>query len=223
MNFISIGGWCGTSIALNGLELIKTGSIPFDYVRSSIEGVIDCIENDFINFFPKEIKRDLRYPNWNAFIGQYIGFYHHNLLDNNIIESFKRKINRFDDKIKQNNCIFLRTIVQENCNDEIKHYQKLQQVIDNKYPNISYIICFIIPNQNVTQYYKNLDNRTFLFTLNDLSYNLDNLKNEYKPIFDFIIDNNLFINIPEPNNINIVLRPSRLWLVDGHPMVNYTN
>ena len=57
----------------------------------------------------------------------------------------------------------------------IKEYKKLQDVIDKKYPNISYIICFIIPNQPNTQYYKHLDNRTFLFTLNDTSYDNNNL------------------------------------------------
>ena len=86
---------------------------------------------------------------------------------------------------------------------------------------ISYIICFIIPNQKLSQYYKNLDDRTFLFTLNDTSYDNDNLKNEYKPIYDFIINNNLFINIPKQNNIEIINTPSRLWIIDGYPMVNY--
>jgi hypothetical protein len=144
------------------------------------------------------------------------------LLDNNVIESFKRKIIRFDDKIKKNNCIFLRTISTENYDNEIKYYKKLQDVIDKKYPNIFYIICFIIPNQTNTQYYKHLDNRTFLFTLNDKSCNNNNLKNEYKPIFDFITNENLFINIPNSNDIELNYNLStRLWLIDGYPMVNY--
>lgn len=224
MNFISIGGWCGTKIALKDLNLFNEPSLPFDSVRSSIEGIIDCIENDFINYFPKEIKIDNRFlPIWNGFVGEYVGFYHgnHNLSDKNVIESFQRKITRFDEKIKKNNCIFLRTIMRDNYDDELKYYKKLQDVINKKYPDISYIICFIIPNQKISQYYKNLDNKTFLFTLNDTSYNNNNLKNEYKPIYDFIINNNLFINIPEQNNIEIINRPSRLWLVEGYPMVNY--
>jgi hypothetical protein len=225
MNFISIGGWCGTKIALKELGLFNEPSLPFDSVRSSIEGIIDCIENDFQNFFPKEIKKDNRFlPRWVGFVGEYVGFYHqdHNLLDTNVIESFERKILRFDEKIKKNNCIFLRTIVRDNYHDELKHYKKLQNVIDKKYPNISYVICFIIPNQPTTQYYKHLDNRTFLFTLNDKSGKNSNLKNEYKPIFDFITNENLFINIPNSNDIEINYNLStRLWLVEGHPVVNF--
>ena len=224
MNFISIGGWCGTKIALKDLGLYNEPSLPFDSVRSSIEGIIDCIENNFENYFPKDIIKDNRFSNWAGFIGEYVGFYHnnHNLLDINVIESFKRKIIRFDEKIKKNNCVFLRTIARDNIDDEIKYYKKLQYAIDKKYPNILYIICFIIPNQEKTQYYKNVDNRTFLFTLNDKSMNNSNLKNEYKPIFDFIINENLFINIPNPNDIDIDKNLStRIWLVDGYPMVNF--
>ena len=223
MNFISLGGWCGTKVAISELGFSNEPSLPFDSVRTSIEGIIDCIENNFTNYFPKEIKKDDRFPNWAGFIGEYVGFYHHthNLYDNNVIESFTRKILRFDDKIKKNNCIFLRTIVRENYEDEIKHYKKLQFVIDKKYPNISYIICFIIPNQKESQYYKHLDSKTFLFTLNNITGITDNLKNQYKPIFDFIINENLFINIPKSNDIEIINSTSGLWLVDGYPMVNY--
>ena len=221
MNFISIGGWCGTKIALKDLGLFNEPSLPFDSVRTSIEGIIDCIQNNFQNYFPKEIKKDNRFQNYKGFLGEYVGFYHQDLLDKSVIENFERKIIRFDEKIKKNNCVFLRTIVRENYDDEIKYYKKLQDVIDKKYPDISYIICFIIPNQQNTQYYKHLDNRTFLFTLNDKSADNNNLKNEYKPIFDFIINENLFINIPNSNDIEIYDLSTRLWLVDGYPMINF--
>jgi hypothetical protein len=222
MNYISLGGWCGTKIALKDLGLFNEQSLPFDSVRSSIEGVIDCIENDFQNFFPSEIKKDDRFPNWIGFVGEYVGFYHHNhnVFDPNVIESFTRKFIRFDEKIKKNNCIFLRTIIRDNYDDEIKYYKKLQKVIDKKYPNISYIICFMIPNQDITQYYKKLDERTFLFALNDKTDN-SNLKNAYRPIFKCIINKILRNNIPNDNDMTIINTPSRLWIVDGYPVVNY--
>jgi hypothetical protein len=222
MNFISIGGWCGTFTSLRQLGLFDEPSLPFDSVRTSIEGIIDCIDNNFQNFLPKELKIDDRFSSYKPFLGEYVGFYHHNLLDINVINSFKRKIVRFYEKIKKNNCIFLRTIVRENYEDEIKHYKKLQDAIDKKFPNISYIICFIIPNQDNTQYYKYLDNRTFLFTLNDKTDFDKDLKDKYKPIMDFIINENLFINIPKSNDIEINSNlTTKLWLVDGYPMINY--
>jgi hypothetical protein len=102
-NFISIGGWCGTKYVLRELDLFNEPSLPFDSVRTSIEGIIDCFENDFKNYFPKELKIDNRFTSWVVFVGEYVGFYHnnHNLLDKNVIESFERKIIRFDEKIKK--------------------------------------------------------------------------------------------------------------------------
>jgi len=221
MNFIPIGGWCGTKIALKDSGLFNEPSLPFDSVRSSMEGIIDCIEHNFQHFYPK----DDRFPTWVGFIGQYVGFFHanHNLLDKVVIDSFERKIARFDEKIKKNNCIFLRTIVRDNYEDEIKQYKRFQEVVDKKYPTISYIICFIIPTQPVTQYYKNLDSRTFIFTVNDTSSHNGNLKDEYKPIFDFISNENLFTTIPSPNDITIIPAPSpsRFWLLNGYPVVNH--
>ena len=116
---------------------------------------------------------------------------------------------------------FLRTICRDDYNDEIRHYKELQDAINKKYPNINYIVVFIIPNQDVTQYYKELDNKTFIFTLNDLSRDDNIVRVEHKIIYDFIKENNLFVKIPEPNNIEIIERPSRFWLVEGNPMVDY--
>ena len=220
VNFISLGGWCGTKIALKDAGLFDKPSLPFDDVRTSIEGVIDCIENDFRNYFPKEIKKDVRFPNWIGFVGDYVGFYHkeHDLFDKKVIESFERKIRRFGDSVKENNCVFLRTVVRDN---EIDQYKRLQAVIDERFPGISYIICFIIPNQDNTQYYKNLDDRTFLFTLNDKTRDDDNESiGDYTPIFNFIKSKNLFVDIPVSNDIILQPVSSRIWLVDGHPMVN---
>lgn len=222
MNFISIGGWCGTKMALKELGLFNDPSLPFDSVRSSMEGIIDCIDTDFANFFPKVIQRDNRFQKiYSGFLGEYIGFYHdtHNLSEQGVVEAFERRFVRFDEKIKKGNCIFLRTIVRDNYEDELQQYKKLQEVLDKKYPGVSYIICFIIPNQTSSQYYKELDNRTFIFTLNNKA-SLFNMQ-PYQPIFDFIKNNDLFTRIPNPNNDDIVLNlcSNRLWLVDGHPMV----
>ena len=196
-------------MALKEFKLFDEPSLPFDSVRSSLEGVIDCINTDFANFFPQEIKRDERFPKYYAFVGKYIGFYHHNhnLHDVSVIDSFKRKIVRFDEKVKKGGICFLRTVCKEG---ELDLYLDLQKALDTKYPGISYIICFIIPYQIANTYYKNLDNRTFIFTLH----------NSYGPIFDMIKNNDLFNNIPVPDlTVELKGMPSDLWMVDGYPMV----
>jgi hypothetical protein len=212
MRFISLGCWCGTTISLRGNNLYEE-ALPFDYIRSTFNGIIDCFENNYVNFLPKKIELDI-IPNYHytnkSFRGKYFGFYHHNLHDRKIINDFKRRIWRLIDILNSNTeIIFIRTIVTDDYNEEINLTDKFINVIRLKYPNLKFIIIFIIPNQETTQYYKNINNninnnKVYIFTLNDKSNINDNLKDEYKPIYDFILNNDLFNIIPENNNDIVV-------------------
>ena len=218
MNFISIGGWCGPKIALKTLGLFNEPSLPFDNVRTSIEGVIDCIGSDFKNFFPEEIKKDARFSNWAGFVGEHVGFYDptHNLFDPKVIASFERRFLRFGEKVRKGRCVFVRAVVRENCEGEIVHYKELQDVIDTKYPGLSYIICFIVGHQDVAGYHRHLDKRTFLFTVTTL----EATSQDYKVVFDFVMNQNLFDSVPDSTIDTPMVANPDFWLVDGHPMVN---
>lgn len=225
MNFISIGGWCGTKIALKELNMFNEPSLPFDSVRSSMKGVIDCMENDFKNYFPEVIAPDPRFG-FPVFISEHIGFYHvnHNLTDPNVIESFNRKFARFDEKIKQNRCVFVRTIVQPDYNVELNLRAKFHDMMKRKYPDISYVLCYIIPNQRETKYYTHLDDKTFVFMLHHSSYRGDSdLGNAYKPIFEYMLNTDLFNKVSTDLSNDLVPIGDYLWLVVGFPMVNYRN
>jgi hypothetical protein len=201
IEFISIGGWCGTKISLNQNGYLSP-SFPFDYVRSSILGVIDCFENDFLNYFPKDNVKNI-----NGFYSSLVcEFQHEDITCIDKINSFNRKIARFKKILNENKPIcFLRTICLNDYDNEIKYYKILQQAIEKSYPKLNYIICFIITKQTELSYYKNLDSKTFIFTINNTyTHNHDYLKHTYKYIFDFILNNNLFINIPNVNNINLI-------------------
>ena len=97
MRFISLGCWCGTTISLRGNNLYEE-ALPFDYIRSTFNGIIDCFENNYVNFLPKKIELDI-IPNYHytnkSFRGKYFGFYHHNLHDkkNIPIKCFNEKKN----------------------------------------------------------------------------------------------------------------------------------
>jgi hypothetical protein len=60
-----------------------------------------------------------------------------------------------------------------------------------------------------------------LFTLDDRYCGNKNIQKEYSPIFDFILREDLFNNIPISNDIEIINAPSKIWLVNGYPMVNF--
>jgi len=104
IKFISIGGWCGTKIALN-LNGYNNASYPFDYVRSSILGVIDCFENDFLNYFPTDKKKQQN----GYYLSKCCEFQHEDITNPNSIISYNRKITRFRETLNENNqiCFFL--------------------------------------------------------------------------------------------------------------------
>lgn len=208
--FVSLGGWCATkkSIMDNNINEFDK-PFPFDHVLSTFEGIINCFETNFKHFFPKKLELDVfenyRYNNISI-RGKYISFFHHNLFDQNTIDSFNRKIKRLDETLKSNieKIIFIRTIISKNYETEINQYKTFINIIDNKYPNLEYLLIFIIPEQPQTLYYKNLSEKVFIFTLDDIVHDWNTLHNNYIPIYNYILNNDLFEKIPDKNeNIQI--------------------
>ena len=222
--YISLGGWCGTKIALDQLHMVNEPINVFDYMRSSSKGIIDCIENDFSSFIPENKVMDSRFPIWKAYIGEHFGFYHSgDLTEKSSLDSIDRKIKRFIGHCNSDKkCIFLRTCVLSDYEIEMEDMNTLYEVISNKYPKLSFIIVFIIPDQEITTYYKNINDKTFVFCLNDIPFCNSTLGEQYKPIFKYISENNLFEIIPPPNkNIKITTPSSKLMFSDGNATVNY--
>lgn len=228
MNYISLGGWCGTRIAINLCSSYNGPTLPFDYVKSSFSGVIDCIENDFINFFPKDnsVCNQFR-PVWkfNVFMSDCVSFWHpdHDIREESVVESFKRKIKRFDETILKNNCIFLRTIMTDDYNSETKLRKNFHSIMERKYPSVSYVLIFIIPteNQSATKYYKPLDNKTFLFTLKRSKDPLKEAKENYDNVFDTIEKYDFLNNeFPEENNITVIPPLNSYSYVNNCPILN---
>jgi hypothetical protein len=207
--YISLGSWCGNTWSLRQNCLNDCDrSLPFDFIRSKFEGIIDCFENNFQNFFPKNLEVDIidNYKYNNISIrGKYFGFFHHDLRHNEVIDGFHRRIQRLHDYLNSNNekIIFVRTILNKNIDEEINLGKRFIEVINSKYPSLKYLLIFIISEQSQTIYYKNISNNIFIFTVNDIDHRWNLIKDRYKYIYDFIKERDLFNNIPESNNIII--------------------
>jgi len=215
MKYISLGGWCGTAIALKYNNL-REEALPFDNIRSTFIGVIDCIKNDFINYFPKKIKNEGTLKH-SIFRSKYFGFYYHNNLnDKNIIEMLQRRILRFNKILKEttDNIIFVRTIVSDSYIYELNLSDIFIREIIKINENLNFVLILIIPEQEITEYYMNINKKVFLFTLNDKTHDNNHLGEQYKPIFEFTQNNNLFLNIPEIK-IKKINDVSRLSMVNN--------
>ena len=216
--YISIGGWCGPRMALDELKIVNEPHNIFDHIRSSSKGIIDCIKNDFTNFIPKDKTLDTRFKNknWHPCIGEHFGFYHSgNLSQASPLDSIERKRKRFIEHCTSGRkCIFIRTCVIPDYEEELSDMNILYEELHNKYPMLSFKIVFVIPDQLMTQYYKSIDDRIFIFCLNE--------GEGYKKIFNFVSVYNLFERTPSPNEGIQILRPSNnLCLVDDIPAVKY--
>jgi hypothetical protein len=227
--FISIGGWCGTRIALDQLKITREPHNIFDHVRSSSKGIIDCIQNDFANYLPENKTIDARFGRfarlnrWTPFIGEHFGFFYSaSLTDKDVLDSFDRKIQRFYDYCNSNDkLIFVRTCVIPDYESELNDMKILYQVIKEKYPKLLFKIAFVIPDQDITQYYDNIDGNIYIFCLNDKSYKTGNLGKEYRNIYKFIYESNLFETVSPPNtDIQITTPTKRLCLIDNIPVIN---
>ena len=70
---ISLGGDTIVKEMLLEYEL-NFNFYPFDYVKSKIEGIIDCIDNNFINYFPEHIEQT-KIEHTICYMGKNISFF----------------------------------------------------------------------------------------------------------------------------------------------------
>jgi hypothetical protein len=153
LKYIALGHRCHISTTLK-LNDLRDEAMPFDSIIYSFEGVIDCFQNSFINFFPKQIKCEYITDNSNTnrqlFRGKYGSFTHHNLNDNNVIETFKKRINRLNEYLSVTNdeIIFVRTVMEDN---EIELLNNFINTIQNIYPKLKFKLFLVYDNKNLDE------------------------------------------------------------------------
>mmetsp|Transcript_84210 Transcript_84210/g.146226 ORF Transcript_84210/g.146226 Transcript_84210/m.146226 type:complete len:513 (-) Transcript_84210:48-1586(-) len=91
--FISLGAFCGVAFTLQALGLRKN-SYPFDWLRAPAEGVLQCVQTDFADFFQYTFCKDV--DNARLYGGCPWGgsFWHHNPDDPDVQQHFRRRIDR---------------------------------------------------------------------------------------------------------------------------------
>ena len=145
--YLSLGHRCYTAIYLIERGL-RTVAYPFDHIISKFDGIIDCFENDFANFFPKEIKvTEFPIPGGvgRFYASKNFHVNHHDLSDPAVVNKFKERIQRLDNKLKEcenNNVktVFMRTVL---CHTDYLKADRFINAIKNKSPRLEFKIIFI--------------------------------------------------------------------------------
>jgi hypothetical protein len=222
MKFISLGGTCHETIALRECKKYAE-AYPFDHIRCSFEGVIDCLQNNFQNFFPKTLKFDnfpgYRY-NGRSIRGKYCGFFHHDVTKQEIRNDFQRRFKRMNNLLvtSKDNLVFIRATCTLDYQQELDLYINFEKMMKTKYPKINYILCFLIPEQKHNGFYKTLSNNTFVFTMHS-SF----LPHKHIQIYNEIEKLNLFKKKP-PSNLNFpLIKKSISYHVDNIPVIDINN
>jgi len=143
--FVSLGVDCGTAIILKQMGLRKC-SLPFDWVVT-YEGITNIINNNFIDYLPKE--QDNTYDNLNRNSGTL--FLHNNFPGD--IEKMNKRIDRFKHLLETNDekIIFVRKShgshhhgEYNNVVNDIDDIIKLDLLLLKKYPHLKYEIHLIL-------------------------------------------------------------------------------
>jgi len=93
--FVGLGNFCAVSRALQCIN-VKKKAYPFDWVRSPVEGVLQCFENEFEDFLTFTHTRDDEASKMKVYTNTRWGgsFWHHDPMEQKAKADFKRRIER---------------------------------------------------------------------------------------------------------------------------------
>jgi len=221
---VSLGGWCGPTRAIREVSL-DPQAYPFDYIRTTFEGVCKFLEYDFKDFFPEKPWISEKIIGFDVYRGKYASFWYHDITNPKTIEAFKRRIERFTNLLKKTKktIIFIRVVVDRDPVKEFSQMQAFDRIIRKKFPNLKYKFVFIIHGQKIrTLQIQPINDKTAVWCVDrsrkDGIMDIIDYKDGYKKIIDFVIRKNNWPPKPEIVLIDIK-KDNDLWLVDGIPMV----
>lgn len=141
---ISLGSWCLMKhyLCINNLS---DESYPFDYIRSTLYGIMYHFTNDFKNF-TKYIS-DVKNEDNILYFNHGVSFWHHDMNDEKILASFDRKIKRI---LTAENPFFIRMCIDKH---ELYQLNLFDTILKDKYGKYKMILLFCNQEHLLFQHY----------------------------------------------------------------------
>jgi hypothetical protein len=180
MIFIPIGGNCGPALALRKHLNITPYALPFDYIRSNFQCIVESIKTNFSIFLPEISDDEINDCDESSYVGDYEhlikeevkqyhltnhSFWHHNLHDTNVRNAFNRRSERFMSLLSSSEeLIFCRLIISKTIMEEVYYRHTFFEVLNDITPNLNYKLLFFTCNVEDVIKYKMIDDKTVLIT-----------------------------------------------------------
>jgi hypothetical protein len=120
VRLVSLGGYCGPKLSFQEMGR-GAETLPFDWLRSRIEGILHFLRSDFDGFFEWSSKAPA--GPMTMYRSRYHSFWHDDPDDAGMHERYTRRIKRFGEiDAKSNPVLFVRAAV---CTDEVMLAEEL--------------------------------------------------------------------------------------------------
>mmetsp|Transcript_29201 Transcript_29201/g.67925 ORF Transcript_29201/g.67925 Transcript_29201/m.67925 type:complete len:320 (+) Transcript_29201:117-1076(+) len=143
---ISLGSWCGVAQCLQVMNL-RDAAYPFDWNRTSIQGLIHFISNEFEDFFNFFLVKDAPGLQQKAYCGKHHSVWHEDLATPAGYAKYHRRIRRFYD-IAAERLLFVRAV---NDSEEVENGHVLLQVLQTCFPSSEVFLLLTIDCQPETR------------------------------------------------------------------------
>ena len=194
--YISLGGWCGISMALEKMGSRKD-SLPFDYIRCKLKYVIKVLENKIIDLeYDKLVKKEnYRYDTFRA---DDVSVWHHNVLDDEVQKTFRRRFVRLHDYVRSKRNIFIRILHHI---DELYLIDLLISTLNDACLH-EYLLIIIIDQQEEYSIhkYKNV----YIIKLNNNDVDFYKLCDGYKKVISDVVTKNFNTSVNECQDLQTI-------------------
>lgn len=164
ISYIPIGWRCSTTVLCD--KLCNMESFPFRGMYSKFEGIIDCFESGFKNYFPdienfillngnpenehqekiwtfhETLKNSEGDPQRIAFNNNFFCWFYYDLRKNEIMQKMRERIDRIYSYLSSINdrVVFVRSILDQN---EIEMFDKFRDCINLLFPNLDWHLVYL--------------------------------------------------------------------------------
>lgn len=142
-SLMSLGSYCGVAQTFEALGLREAAG-PFDWMRTDCQGVTRLIQNGFQGFLDWEGTTH-KVGAYDVFPMKWGGsFWHHNIRDAKVQETFERRKDRFL-SLNKEKLLFIRAV---NGTEELNFIGNLHRALKQRFPKSQVLLLVFIDLQN---------------------------------------------------------------------------